>query len=121
MDLEKLNNDYLRLKVATEKFKTILEQYENLNYKIRDLSEYNPNLSGSADLMDFNFYYSEDYFKKMMDVFTRSYEDRFKRIEIPLKQPQDYEIYYKIRLQREDGSCKVIRRFGYEDFKCRLS
>ena len=29
MDLEKLNNDYLRLKVATEKFKTILEQYEN--------------------------------------------------------------------------------------------
>ena len=32
MDLEKLNNDYLRLKVATEKFKTILEQYENDEY-----------------------------------------------------------------------------------------
>ena len=90
------------------------EQYETLNYKIRDLSEYNPNLSGSADLMDFNFYYGEDYFKKMMDVFTRSYEDRFKRIEIPLKQPQDYEIYYKIRLQKEDGT-EIVRDMTYTD------
>ena len=64
------------------------EQYEILNNKISDLSEYNPKLSGSADLIDFNFYYNEEYYKKLMDVFTRSYEDRFKKVEIPLKQEQ---------------------------------
>ena len=90
------------------------EQYEILNYKINDLSEYHPNLTGSADLMDFNFYYSEDYFKKMMDVFTRSYDDRFKRIEIPLKQEQPYPIYYKIRLQKEDGT-EIVRDMTYTD------
>lgn len=84
------------------------EQYELLNYKISDLSKYNPNLSGSADLIDFNFFYNEDYYKKLMDVFTRSYEDRFKKIEIPLKQEQPYPIYYKIQLQTEDG--KIIER-----------
>lgn len=90
------------------------EQYELLNYKISDLSEYNPNLSGSADLLDFDFFYNEDYYKKLMDVFTRSYEDRFKKIEIPLKQEQPYPIYYKIRLQKEDGT-EVIRDMSYTD------
>ena len=90
------------------------EQYELLNYKISDLSEYNPNLSGSVDLLDFDFFYNEDYYKKLMDVFTRSYEDRFKKIEIPLKQEQPYPIYYKIRLQKEDGT-EVIRDMTYTD------
>jgi DNA-directed RNA polymerase beta' subunit len=79
------------------------EQYESLNYKIEDLSVYNKKLSGSADLIDFNFYYNEDYFKKLMDTFTRSYDNRFKKIEIPLKEDQPYPIYYKIRLERENG------------------
>lgn len=90
------------------------EQYEMLNYKIKDLSQYNPKLAGSADLMDFNFYYTEDYFKKLMDVFTRSYEGRFNKIEIPLKQEQPYPIYYKIRLQREDGT-EIVRDMTYAD------
>ena len=90
------------------------EQYEMLNYKIEDLSEYNKKLSGSADLLDFNFYYSEDYFKKMMDGFTRTYDDRFKKIEIPLKQEQPHPIYYKIRLQREDGT-EIVRDMTITD------
>lgn len=90
------------------------EQYEMLNYKIKDLSQYNPKLAGSADLMDFNFYYTEDYFKKLMDVFTRSYDGRFNKIEIPLKQEQPYPIYYKIRLQREDGT-EIVRDMTYAD------
>lgn len=90
------------------------EQYELLNNKISDLSEYNPKLSGSADLIDFNFYYNEDYYKKLMDVFTRSYEDRFKKVEIPLKQEQPYPIYYKIRLQKEDGT-EIVRDMTYTD------
>lgn len=90
------------------------EQYELLNNKISDLSEYNPKLSGSADLIDFNFYYNEDYYKKLMDVFTRSYEDRFKKVEIPLKQEQSYPIYYKIRLQKEDGT-EIVRDMTYTD------
>jgi hypothetical protein len=90
------------------------EQYEMLNYKINDLSEYNPKLSGSADLEDFDFSYNEDYFKKMMDVFTRAYDDRFKKVEIPLKQEQPYPVYYKIRLQTEDGT-EVVRDMTYTD------
>jgi len=90
------------------------EQYEMLNYKIEDLSEYNKKLSGSADLVDFNFYYSDDYFKKMMDNFTRTYDDRFKRIEIPLRQEQPYPVYYKIKLQREDGT-EIIRDMTVTD------
>ena len=90
------------------------EQYEMLNYKIEDLSEYNKKLSGSADLLDFNFYYSEDYFKKMMDGFTRTYDDRFKKIERPLKQEQPHPIYYKIRLQREDGT-EIVRDMTITD------
>ena len=90
------------------------EQYEMLNYKIEDLSEYNKKLSGSADLLDFNFYYSEDYFKKLMDNFTRTYDDRFKKIEIPLRQEQPYPIYYKIKLQREDGT-EIVRDMTLTD------
>ena len=90
------------------------EQYEMLNYKIEDLSEYNKKLSGSADLLDFNFYYSEDYFKKMMDSFTRTYDDRFRKVEIPLRQEQPYPIYYKIKLQREDGT-EIIRDMTITD------
>ena len=90
------------------------EQYEMLNYKIEDLSEYNKKLSGSADLLDFNFYYSDDYFKKMMDGFTRTYDDRFKRVEIPLKQEQPYPIYYKIKLQKEDGT-EIVRDMTITD------
>jgi hypothetical protein len=85
-----------------------------LNYKIEDLSEYNKKLSGSADLLDFNFYYSDDYFKKMMDGFTRTYDDRFKRVEIPLKQEQPYPIYYKIKLQKEDGT-EIVRDMTITD------
>ena len=84
------------------------EQYEMLNYKIDDLSKYNNKLSGSVDLADFDSTYGEDYLKKMMDVFTRSYEDRFMRVEIPTKQPLDYPIYYKITLENEHG--EVIER-----------
>ena len=80
------------------------EQYEMLNYKIEDLSQYNKKLAGRADLLDFNFYYSDEYFKKLMDNFTRTYDDRFKKLEIPLRQEQPYPIYYKIKLQREDGT-----------------
>ena len=90
------------------------EQYEMLGYKIEDLSEYNKKLSGTADLLDFNFYYSDDYFKKMMDNFTRTYDDRFKKIEIPLRQEQPYPIYYKIKLQREDGT-EIIRDMTITD------
>lgn len=90
------------------------EQYEMLNYKIDDLSQYNKKLAGSADLIDFNFYYSEDYFKKLMDNFTRTYDDRFKKIEIPLRQEQPYPIYYKIKLQREDGT-EIIRDMTITD------
>ena len=90
------------------------EQYEILNNKISDLSEYNPKLSGSADLIDFNFYYNEEYYKKLMDVFTRSYEDRFKKVEIPLKQEQQYPVYYKIKLQKEDGT-EIVRDMTYTD------
>ena len=90
------------------------EQYELLNNKISDLSEYNPKLSGSADLIDFNFYYNEEYYKKLMDVFTRSYEDRFKKVEIPLKQEQQYPVYYKIKLQKEDGT-EIVRDMTYTD------
>ncbi len=90
------------------------EQYEMLGYKIEDLSEYNKKLSGSADLLDFNFYYSDDYFKKMMDNFTRTYDDRFKKIEIPLRQEQPHPIYYKIKLQKEDGT-EIIRDMTITD------
>lgn len=90
------------------------ELYESLNYKIEDLSQYHKKLSGSADLLDFNFYYSEEYFKKMMDGFTRTYDDRFKKIEIPLRQEQMYPIYYKIRLEREDGS-EIVRDMTITD------
>ena len=90
------------------------EQYEMLNYKIEDLSQYNKKLAGSADLIDFNFYYSDDYFKKLMDNFTRTYDDRFKKIEIPLRQEQPHPIYYKIKLQKEDGS-EVIRDMTITD------
>ena len=72
-----------------------------LGGKIEDLSEYHPKLSGSADLVEFDFYYSEEYFKKMMDVFTSSYDDRFKKVEVPGKtRTNHYPIYYKIKLQR---------------------
>jgi hypothetical protein len=90
------------------------EQYEMLNYKIQDLSEYNKKLSGSADLLDFNFFYNEDYFKKLMDNFTRTYDDRFRKIEIPLRQEQPYPIYYKIKLQKEDGS-EIVRDMTITD------
>ena len=90
------------------------EQYEMLNYKIEDLSEYNKKLAGSADLLDFNFYYSDDYFKKLMDNFTRTYDDRFKKIEIPLRQEQPHPIYYKIKLQKEDGT-EIIRDMTITD------
>lgn len=90
------------------------EQYEMLNYKIEDLSEYNKKLAGSADLIDFNFFYSDDYFKKLMDNFTRTYDDRFKKIEIPLRQEQPHPIYYKIKLQREDGT-EIIRDMTITD------
>ena len=90
------------------------EIYESLNYKIEDLSQYNKKLSGSADLLDFNFYYSEEYFKKMMDGFTRTYDDRFKKIEIPLRQEQMYPVYYKIRLEKEDGT-EVVRDMTITD------
>ena len=90
------------------------EQYELLNYKIEDLSEYNKKLSGSADLAEFNFHYNEDYFKKLMDVFTRSYDNRFQKLEIPLKQEQTHPVYYKIKLQREDGT-EIIRDMTLTD------
>ena len=90
------------------------EQYEALGYRIEDLSQYNSKLSGSADLDDFDFYYNEEYLKKMMDVFTRSYDNRFKKVEIPLKQKQKFEIYYKIRLEKEDGT-EIIRDMTYTD------
>jgi DNA-directed RNA polymerase beta' subunit len=90
------------------------EQYEMLGYKIEDLSEYNKKLSGTADLLDFNFYYGDDYFKKMMDNFTRTYDDRFKKIEIPLRQEQPHPIYYKIKLQREDGT-EIVRDMTITD------
>ena len=35
------------------------EQYEMLNYKIEDLSQYNKKLTGSADLLEFDFYYND--------------------------------------------------------------
>lgn len=90
------------------------EQYELLNYKIEDLSEYNKKLTGSADLLEFSYHYNEDYFKKLMDVFTRAYDNRFQKIEIPLKQEQQYPIYYKIKLQREDGT-EIIRDMTLTD------
>ena len=90
------------------------EVYDMMNGKINDLSEYHPSLSGPADLEDFDFSYNEDYFKKMMDVFTRAYNDRFKKVEIPVKQELPYPIYYKIRLQREDGT-EVVRDMTYTD------
>ena len=90
------------------------EQYEMLGGKIEDLSEYHSKLSGSADLVEFDFYYSEEYFKKMMDVFTRSYDDRFKKVEVPVKEDLPYTIYYKIKLQREDGT-EIVRDMTYTD------
>ena len=90
------------------------EQYELLNYKINDLSEYHSELSGSADLVDFEFFYNEDYYKKIMDVFTRSYEGRFTKVEIPVKQDLPYPIYYKIRLERPDGTI-IERDMTYTD------
>jgi DNA-directed RNA polymerase beta' subunit len=90
------------------------EQYELMNYKVRHLEEYHPQLSGSADLMDFESFYNEDYYKKMMDVFTRSYEGRFSKVEIPTKQELPYPIYYKIQLERPDGEI-ITRDMTYTD------
>ena len=90
------------------------EQYELLNYKVRHLEEYHPELSGSVDLMDFESYYNEDYYKKMMDVFTRSYEGRFAKVEIPTKQELPYPIYYKIQLERPNGEI-ITRDMTYTD------
>ena len=50
----------------------------------------------------------------MMDVFTRSYDDRFKKIEIPLKQEQTHPIYYKIKLQQESGA-EIVRDMTITD------
>ena len=36
-----------------------------------------------------------------MDTFTRSYGDRFDKVEIPLVEPQKYPIYYKIEVNGE--------------------
>ena len=47
-------------------------------------------------------------------MFTRSYEDRFKKVEIPLKQEQQYPVYYKIKLQKEDGT-EIVRDMTYTD------
>lgn len=90
------------------------EQYELLNHKVRHLEEYHPELSGSADLMDFESYYNEDYYKKMMDVFTRSYEGRFAKVEIPTKQELPYPIYFKIQLERPNGEI-IMRDMTYTD------
>ena len=78
------------------------EMYEKLNYKIEDLSLYNPKLSGSAELAPFDLTYNEEVFKNIMDTFTRSYGDRFERIPIPLVEEQKYPIYYKINVNGED-------------------
>lgn len=83
--------------------------YENLNYKIDDLSIYDKRLSGSVDLANFDLTITEDMLKGMMDMFTRSYEDRFERVEIPLEEPQKYPIYFKIN---ENG---VERDMTYTD------
>lgn len=77
------------------------ELYEKLNYKIEDLSLYNPKLSGSVELAPFDLTYNEDVFKNIMDTFTRSYGDRFDKVEIPLVEPQKYPIYYKIEVNGE--------------------
>jgi hypothetical protein len=90
------------------------EQYELLNHKVRHLEEYHPKLSGSVDLMDFESYYNEDYYKKMMDVFTRSYEGRFAKVEIPTKQELPYPIYFKIQLERPNGEI-ITRDMTYTD------
>lgn len=90
------------------------EQYENLGYQIDDLSKYDKRLSGSAELAPFELTYNEEYYKKVMDRFTRSYEDRFSRVEIPLKEPAKYPIYYQITLEKEDGTV-VTRDLTYTD------
>lgn len=90
------------------------EMYEELNYKIADLSKYDKRLSGSADLAPFELTYNEDYYKKIMDMYTRSYEGRFNKVEIPLKQPQAYPIYYKIQIQYE-GEEPIVRDMTYTD------
>lgn len=85
------------------------ELYEKLNYQISDLSQYDKRLSGSVNLAPFELTYTEDTFKSIMDTFTRSYEDRFERVEIPLEEPQKYPVYFKIN---ENG---VDRDMTYTD------
>lgn len=75
------------------------ELYEDLNGSIEDLSEYDKRLQGSAELADFNLTFTESFFKKQMDYFTRSYDGRFNKVEIPLKQEQKVPIYFKIQLE----------------------
>lgn len=88
--------------------------YEELNYQIQDLSQYDSRLSGSAELAPFELTYNEDYYKKLMDNYTRSYEGRFNKIEIPLKEPAKYPIYYKITVQ-EEGKEPVVRDMTLTD------
>lgn len=88
--------------------------YEELNYQIQDLSQYDNRLSGSAELAPFELTYNEDYYKKLMDNYTRSYEGRFNKIEIPLKEPAKYPIYYKISIQ-EEGKEPVVRDMTLTD------
>lgn len=90
------------------------EQYELMNHKINDLSEYHPKLSGNVELADFNLTYNEDYFKKVMDMYTRSYEDRFNKIEVPLKEKQKYPVYFKIKLEGVNGET-IVRDMTYAD------
>lgn len=85
------------------------ELYENMNYKVEDLSLYDKRLSGSVELAPFDLTYNEEVFKNIMDTFTRSYGDRFNKIEIPLIEPQKYPIYFKIN---QDG---VDRDMCYTD------
>ena len=90
------------------------EQYEMLGNRIEDLSQYDSRLNGSADLAPFDFVYNEDYYKKIMDTYTRSYEDRFNKVEIPLAQPANFPIYYKITLTDKDGK-EITRDMTYTD------
>lgn len=90
------------------------EQYEMLGESINDLSEYDKRLSGSSQLAPFDLVYNEEYYKKIMDTYTRSYEDRFNKVEIPLVEDTRYPIYYKITLIDESGK-EITRDMTYTD------
>lgn len=90
------------------------EQYEILGESINDLSEYDKRLSGSSQLAPFDLVYNEEYYKKIMDTYTRSYEDRFNKVEIPLVEDTKYPIYYKIRLTNDNGE-EITRDMTYTD------